>query len=238
MLPLLIMVLFLNNPESLSSEYLRQLATFRRLFLSHIFFEDLVKDPTFHRLVVKIDGFCNQNRVIGFHYTRGFPEEFLRQGLRVRSGKEARSDFMRLFGDRFTAKERQLIRSRWGQYFTADQSDVRDGRVWFNFTTEALTNGGVERLLSFYGSEQVYMPICSLPGIGEKLRSIGQPLIIQCELIPSELRAFKDYPWGSIVASSYHRILNAEALQTDQDGSQRVPVPPDRIVKIMRYAKS
>jgi hypothetical protein len=143
---------------------------------------------------------------------------------------------MRRFGERFTAAQRDAIQAAWAQHFTAGQREVRDSRVWFNFTTSPLDNGGADRLLTYYGGEQVYLPIRELPGIGETLRSIGQPLIVQCELVPTGLHAFIEHPWGSIVTSSYHRLVNPKAQPTkhsDQDGWQSVSVPPGRILEVI-----
>lgn len=41
-------------------------------------------------------------------------------------------------------------------------------------------------------------------------------------------------PWGRIAVSTYHRLLNPDAFQEDQDGYQNVNVKPQDI-EIIEY---
>jgi len=226
------LVVNLEEPQSLPEVYLGQLAEWDAHFRRELYLTNVMKDRAFRRLVEDIDSFCAKNMVLGFHYTRGFPADFLAHGLLVRSGEQSRSESMQRFREIFTPAQCAAISAAWAQHFTAGQPEVRDSRVWFNFTTSALGNGGADRLLTYYGGEQIYLPIRELPGIGKTLRSIGQPLIVKCALVPAELQTFIEHPWGSIVTSSYHRLVNPAAHPTehsDQDGWQSVSVPPERI---------
>lgn len=185
--------------------------------------------PAIASLIKDIDHFCSENMVIGVHYTRAIPDDILTHGLRPRSGEEIREQFLSRFRHMFNPDEIVAIKAAWASYYDKRARSSRDHRIWFNFTCNALKNGGADLLLKYYGGEQVYFCIDELPGVGEKLSSIGQPLIVKCALLPAEVRTFIDYPWGTIAVSTYHKHINPDAYQTDQDGHQTVPVPPDRI---------
>src|SRR5690606_41099815 len=80
------------------------------------------------------------------------------------------------------------------------------------------------------------MPLQDLPGIGEKIKNIGIPLILKCILKPSNLKTLFKYPWGRIAVSSYHCNINPEAIQFDPDGYQTDAVNPNDI-EIIDYSK-
>jgi len=167
--------------------------------------------------------------VVGFHYTRAIPEDILAQGLLVRSGEQIRAEFISRFGYLFSIEEIEAIKAAWARYFDIRMTRARDNRIFFNFTTDALNNGGAKPLLRNFGGEQVYFCIDELPSIGEKIASIGQPLIVKCAISPNDVQTYLEHPWGSIVTSAYHRTVNPDAHQTDQDGWQAVPVSPEQI---------
>jgi hypothetical protein len=219
----------LEDLASLPGSILQRLKACERHFMAEKHLGNIREIPAVASLIKDIDHFCSENMVIGFHYTRAIPEDILTQGLQPRSGEEIRAQFLSRFGDMFTPVEISTIKAAWATYYDKRARSSRDHRIWFNFTRDALNNGGADLLLKYYGGEQVYFCIVELPGVGEKLSSIGQPLIVKCALLPAEVRTSIDYPWGSIALSAYHRRLNHGAYQTDQDGRQSVPVPPDRI---------
>ena len=105
---------------------------------------------------------------------------------------------------------------------------------FFNFTKDALKDSGAELLLKYYGGEQVYFPIFQLPEFGKKLEKIGVPMILRCTLNPNDINTFIEFPWGKIAVSIYHRKVNPEAHQIDQDGYQNIGVSPENI-EIIEY---
>jgi hypothetical protein len=219
----------LEDSASLPGSILKRLQACEHHFIGEEHLENVREIFGVASLIKDIDHFCSENMVIGFHYTRAIPEDILTQGLRPRSGQEIRAQFLSRFGQMFTPGTISAIKAAWASYYDDRARSSRDHRIWFNFTRDALNNGGADLLLKYYGGEQVYFCIDELGGVGEKLSSIGQPLIVKCALLPAEVRTSIDYPWGSIAVSAWHRRLNPGAYQTDQDGCQSVPVPPDRI---------
>lgn len=81
-------------------------------------------------------------------------------------------------------EEIAAIKAAWASYFNDNLQSTRDNTIWFNFTRYALSNGGADLLLKYYGGEQVYFCIDDIPGVGEKLSSQAgviadlQPLVL------------------------------------------------------------
>jgi len=219
----------LQDLTGLPETFIKELHSCNSHFGDAVFLENIRAIPTISSLIKDIDKFCSQNQIIGFHYTRAIPEDLLTQGLQPRSGDEIRQQFLSRWGHKFSPDEIDAIKSAWASYFDKRTRSSRDNVLRFNFTKNALSDGGADQLLKYYGGEQIYFPIYKLPGIGEVLSSIGIPLIVKCELIPLEVSTFIEHPWGCIAVSSYHRRINPHAHQVDQDGLQYGNAPPDRL---------
>ncbi|MEQ3723900.1 hypothetical protein [Alcanivorax sp.] len=222
----------LTKPKDLPERFASKLESIRRLCEETEFSEELVGNPEVVSLVHDIDRFCNMNQVIGVHYTRAIPASIRTRGLLVRNGEDIRQSFLKDHGYIFSSSEIDEIKKRWGSYFSGSQSDGRDGRIFFNFTEKELGKSGTKYLLGLYGGEQVSMCFELDEPIGQKLAKIGQPLVVKCVLQPSLVKTFIEYPWGKMLVSSYHFMVNPEACRIDQDGYQSVPVNPNNIVEI------
>lgn len=68
--------------------------------------------------------------------------------------------------------------------------------------------------------------------IGHKLGNIGEPLLVRCALDPGVVSTFIENPWGKILVSAYHLMINSKAYIIDQDGYQSLPVNSKDIVEI------
>jgi hypothetical protein len=230
-------VINLSNLNGIPIKFLQELEKQDYLFYQNEFLENLLDVDSINDIIVKINEFCESNTIIGFHYTRVIPEEISKKGLICRTGKEIRRTFMSNWGYLFTDEEKIKITNTWDSYFSMHSQQGRDNILFFNFTTYALYNGGAQRLLQNYGGEQVYMPIESIDCISQKIKNIGIPLILKCKLNPKDLNTFCENPWGNIAVSTYHRLVNPEAHQDDQDGYQSVNVDPQNIEIIKFYDK-
>lgn len=219
----------LENPRSLPDHLKQELQACDRYFFRHQFLEQVRHEPLVRVAIERINSYCTQNMVVGYHYTRAIPKDLRESGLQARSGAEIRSLFLERFGYRFTESQLEKVKTTWGRCYDERMRKARDNRIYFNFTRTALGNSGARLLQKNYGGEQVYFYIDKLPGVGEILSSIGEPLVVKCALIPAEVKTYLAQPWGEIAVSSYHRIVNPSAHQVDQDGHQFAPVPPERI---------
>ncbi|MEQ8576752.1 MAG: hypothetical protein RIB63_21990, partial [Fulvivirga sp.] len=222
-------VVNLNDLTGLPKSLIQELSYFNEEFKSTDFLEHLEENWELGELIIKIDEFCMENEVIGFHYTRALPEDILARGLLARSGQDIRTEFLEKHGPLFSQSEIHQIKDAWDRTFDDHDREYRDYHVFFNFTLTALNRNGSELLLENYGGEQIYWPLYEMEGIKNKIVSIGTPLIVKCRLNPNGLSTLIQYPWGKIATSTYHRTQNPKAYQTDQDGYQRTTVPPNKI---------
>lgn len=198
------------------------------------FLEVVLENRELYQIAEDLHALCLEKGVIGYHFTRAVREKIETCGLIVSSGQERRRDFLAQHGHRFSEAQRERICHMWESYFTPPQTQSRDGRIWFNFTLSALGNGGANDLLNYYGGEIINMPLTQDEDIATVLRTIGEPLIVECALETQRLHPFglSDIPWGKIWLSSYHVAVNPNAQQFDVDACQEQPVPPSQVVSI------
>jgi hypothetical protein len=222
-------IIDLQRPELLPETFRVRLNSIRGIRHNEEFSEDLVRHHDVRSLVIDIDKYCMQSRVLGIHYTRAIRADIEKKGLLIRTGSEIRDEFIQRFGDRVHADELEWLRNMWLSH-QAKQSDIRDSMLWFNFTLAELGRSGSEYLLGMYGGEQIHMGIEFDTPIGAKLASIGEPLVVKCALDPHKVDTFIENPRGTILVSSFHLSVEPEAYRIDQDGKVMHSILPEDIV--------
>ena len=227
----------LNNLNGIPIKFSKRLEKFNSDFLNNNFLEHVLSNSYITELIEDINDYCLQNEIFGYHYTKAIPKDILDSGLICRNGDDIRNSFVKDFGFKFTKEELNNIRKIWLSHFDEQEKESRDNLLFFNFTTTALENSSANSLLSYYGGEQIYMPIQELKGIGSKIKKIGKPLILKCKLDPKKIKTFNELPWGKIAVSTYHCKINKGAYQVDQDGYQSINVDPKNI-EIIEYNKA
>jgi hypothetical protein len=226
------MAIKLHSVAQIPSDISRRLKAFTDVFMERESWEQFLKIPSLLQIVKELDEICLRDGVFGYHYTRAEKESIKKHGLVVLSGEERRRDFLERYGHLFTDDQRDRIHKKWRDYFTPEMCSSRDCKIYFNFTLDALEETGAEYLLEFFGGEVVNFPLCDDPELREILKTIGQPMIVECDLNPAELKPYYEYPWGKIWLSSYHVTLNSNARRCDQDGTQKTSVRPKQIHSI------
>jgi hypothetical protein len=230
------MALRLDSVRSIPEPILRELGMHRSDFKESEFVEQILENADLYSIAQGLDTLCLREGVIGYHFTRAFPEAINRAGLKISQGADRRAEFMSLYASRFSEAQRSRIRNAWKNYFDRDplQITARDNRVWFNFTLQALSNGGADALLTFFGGENIYMPLAKDDEIAEILKCIGQPLVVAAKLSAKSLHTFSQIPWGTILLSSYHVTVNEAAYQHDVDAYLRESVPPRHLTAMVK----
>lgn len=219
----------LQRPELLPETFRERLNSITSICRSEEFSEEVVQHPDVRNLVMGIDGYCLQKRVMGIHYTRAIRADIKQEGLLVRTGAEIRHEFLQRFGYKFEKNELEWFETKWSSH-QAKQSDIRDSLLWFNFTLTAYGGSGSEYLLGMYGGEQIHMGIELDTPIGSKLACIGEPLIVKCALDPKKVETAIEHPWGKILVSSFHLSVQPEAYRIDQDGRITHSILPQDLV--------
>lgn len=225
-------VINLDSPEGLIKSWITEIPNINSHCLSITFLEELAEIPDIRCALQKINDYCLAGKVLGFHFTRAIKKSIQKEGLILRGGDEIRKKFRQDFNESFNNSEWLRIEDAWSNYFTKNQQQSRDQRIFFNFTKHALLNGSAFRLLNRYGGEQVSMCFDDETHIASVLASLGEPMVIKCALSPNSLSTYIPYPWAKIALSSYHCRLNSKALRVDQDGFQSIAVPPEDILDI------
>lgn len=225
-------VINLDSPEGIVKSWIEEIPNINSHCLSITFLEELVEIPDIRYALQKIDNYCSAGKILGFHFTRAIKKSIQEESLILRSGGEIREKFRQDFNAAFNSNEWQKIEYAWSNYFTKNQQQSRDRRIFFNFTKNALLNGSAFRLLNHYGGEQISMCFDDETHIANVLASLGEPMIIKCALSPKSLSTYISYPWAKIALSSYHCKLNSRASRVDQDGFQSIAVPPKDILGI------
>jgi hypothetical protein len=226
------MAIKLHSVAQIPSDISRKLESFTDVFKEQESWERLLKIPSLLQIVKELDGICLRDGVFGYHYTRAEKESIEKHGLIALSGDERRRDFLERYGHLFTNEQRDRIRKKYNCYFSPEMRRSRDHKIFFNFTLDALEDTGAECLLKYYGGEVVNFPLCDDPELEGILKTIGQPMIVECVLNPAELTTHYANPWGKIWLSSYHVTLNPNACRCDQDGYQEISVRPEQIHSI------
>ena len=226
------MTIRLDSIEGIPSASLSGLQRADTVLRECEFIEQVLRHKELHRVATELDQLCQVQGVVGYHYTRATPELIGTHGLLTSRGEDRRRDFVKTYGHLFSAAQLERVRRIWSNYFDGRDVQVRDGRLWFNFTLTALDNGGADRLLTYFGGEQVYMPLTNDEEIAAVLQTIGEPLIVESELATRKLHTFSEVPWGTIWLSSYHVSVNKEAIQHDVDAYLLESVLPSCIVGI------
>lgn len=222
----------LDSPTQIPEDIRRELRRFDSVFTECDFLDMALENRDLCEIAGGLDALCLEQEVVGYHFSRAVPEQLSANGLRVARGADRRRDFLARYGRRFSDARRQFISETWDQYFDAFQDQVRDRRIWFNFTLGALGDGGADRLLTYFGGEVIYMPLTRHRDIAAVLRRIGRPLIVECALDPRKLQTFCEIPWGKIWLSTYHAELNGKARRVDMDAYSEEPISVEQIISI------
>jgi hypothetical protein len=199
--------------------------------------EQLMQLPRAAELAEALHELCLPAHVACYHFTRAEQSDILQHGLRSRSGRQWRDAFIRRHSHHFNADQLAQIGEAWASYFNGPQRSVRDGRIWFNLTLDALDCGGADPLLTHYGGENVYMPFKRETNIVSVLQSLGTPFVVECTIPAAELLRLRQIEFGKVWLSSLHVMANPEALQFDQDIYVTDDVNPTQITRIATVRK-
>lgn len=219
----------LTNPDEIPDHFSNRLATFHEQLAGLNSIDQMRDNQDFQVLLRDIADFLLDKRILCYHFTRAHPDSIKSSGLLLRTGVEIREKFFTEYGKLFTSLELSIIKSSWRDYFDTQARKARDRVIHFVLTMKELNEGGVHNLLTYFGGEQIYFALLEHPAIAEKLKSLGNPLMIWMALPASEIALFDDLCLAKILASSYHRRINHASTQLDGEGKIRRPVNPSEL---------
>ena len=184
------MTIKLDNLDGIPVHLAAELHGQTPVFRNHRFVEKLLAHRTLSRIAHDLDSLCLEEGVVGYHFTRAVRPQIATRGLIAANGDDRRREFLAEHGHRVSDLQRKRISQSWQSYSTSSQTEMRHGRVRFNFTLAGLTGGDADDLLAYYGGENINMPLTQDEEIANIVRTIGEPLIIQCALDARSLHAF------------------------------------------------
>lgn len=187
-------------------------------------------------IVSEVDDIIQDRSILGYHCTRLHPDEVAgvrRDGLlplradlaarRVRA-RVAAGDLSEQVGDRLLAKSR------------ADDSELperRTGMIWFVFSAELLREeGGVWRLLAYWGGEALYMAHEDSP-VGRVLRSLGTACIVEAAVPVNAIETYCSVG-ERVVRGFVHRRGIPIEHASSWEGYTRVAIPGEALRVISR----
>jgi hypothetical protein len=152
----------------------------------------------------------------------------------VLNRKSHQAEFVEKHGHHFTRDELNTMRVAWASYFPGLQDQGRNGLLWFCLAPDQVLGAGAKPLFTYFGGEAIYMPLVEISNIGEKLRSLGAPVVVETSLDPQELRTFSEFPLATNSLSLYHRTINPDACIHAREGYLKRDVSRDEIVRVTR----
>lgn len=224
----------LDTLKGLPGKYLKRLSAFRDVFMENSSFEELLDTyEDLHSIMVDIDGYCRENYIKAYHYTRADPKSINKDGLLCRNATEIQEKFIEDYGSLFSYSELLTMQACWSDFPKWGRMSSRDNLIFFNTTTSAVSLGGSSDLLGYAGGEQIYFALHDHPEILQKLRVIGKSQIVIFRVAGSKAEGIGMlFPWGRIACCSYHRIFNSEVSILDVDGIVGENITPADILEI------
>lgn len=201
----------LEPEEALPALMARRLEPHRDLLVRTASWEKARTCPDLRRIEDELEAHLQAQTLRAYHCTRESEKGFFaRRGLRLTSLPLHQAEFLAYYGARFTEAEREDIKRAWADYFptAAPWGAGRDGMVWACLCLDDVLSDGVEPFFEFFGGEAVFMPLKQHPTVSDKLRSIGEPVVVELALSGESLRTFR--PLAQQVLSRFQQRLAPE----------------------------
>jgi hypothetical protein len=104
----------LEDPRALPPGIREALKHHDALLARTEFLDNIIRGSEIGPIAEALSAHLRQQRIHGYHCTREpAPGYFAARGLRPTSLDEHQDEFLRLFGDHFTAEERAYMRQQW-----------------------------------------------------------------------------------------------------------------------------
>lgn len=201
----------LDDVAALPADILGRLREVDSIFQAHEHIDSVAAEPAVRPLVAELEEHLRGLPVRAYHCTREpAPGYFAREGLRLADIEAHHNEFLRLFGDQFTASELQDMRAAWQGYFVGTgQTRGRNGRLWFCLTEATARSDGTRVFFDHFGGEAIFMPLKRHPTISAKLGAIGAPVIVEVRLLPGA--PSKHLSLALPLLSAYHLTRRPDA---------------------------
>lgn len=210
-----------------------RVASLRDELLGNEFMETLINSDPFRAIAEELEAFIFTHRVMGYHCTKEQqPGYFEAHGLRVLRREDHQAEFVQKFGTSFSTEELAEMQRDWSAYFDGEQDRCRNGRLWLCLAPDQVVDSGTKQFFAYYGGESVYVPIVQHSAIKEKLRAIGNPVVVEVSIDPGKLCTFLPVPFALNTLSRFHHRMNPDAHICSREGYLICPINPVEIVRV------
>ncbi len=222
----------LDDAAALPTELAHRLLAVDDVFRAYKHIDSVAGNARVRPLVAELEDYLHRFPVRGYHCTREpVPGYFAREGLRLTNVEAHQNEFLRFFGDRFTASELQDMTAAWQSYFVGtSQIRNRNGRLWFCLTEGTASSGGTGAFFKHFGGEAIFMPLKQHQTIAEKLGSIGSPVIVEVLLPPGA--PSRQLSIALPLLSTYHLTRRPDAHPWLAETFIQQPVPARDVLSV------
>ena len=220
----------LDSSDALPRELSKRLENYRQIFKTEQCLESVLRRHEVRKIADDLETYLKQQRIRGYHCTKEpYPDYFKKHGLRTTNVWAHQAEFLKNFGDRFSAREIVTIQTAWTNYFEHEgQRKLRDGNVWVCLSRTLINDSGTKNFIRYFGGEAIFWPLMEMPSILAKLAKIGTPVIVEVDLPGGSLNS--KYPMSHAVLSNFHVGIRPDAYTYESEACLTHTVPPLEII--------
>ena len=187
-----------------------------------------------------VQGYAQSNGMAAYHCTKQVSDRpFSQTGLRLLCLEEHHRDLVETMrrhrpdlGEEYWGRIRDIL-AKWRV-----REGGREGYLDFCPTQSPVVDDGTDLFFTYYGGEAGYMPfIYGLhPDVEKILEQIGEPVVVEVRLRPSNLAGWQDAPGHTLVSYFAHSI-NPDFLTEDYVTHIQRNVEPCDVIHVYRHAE-
>ena len=126
------------------------------------------------------------------------------------------------------------MQREWDGYFHQNTGGAvgRNGLIWICLSRPGVSDDGTDKFFTFFGGEAIYWPLVDgrYPCIAEKLRTIGQPVVVELAVPAIDLHFFQ--PLARYVLSCHHKRLKPTVDRPEAEARLKRQVLPSEIIRV------
>jgi hypothetical protein len=214
-------------------EIMERTLAHREVLLAIPYMDEVSRHDPFRSILEDLEAHIWTQKIVGYHCTKEPEHGFFEAcGLRILDRKSHQAEFLTNHSWRFTAKELEQIRQTWESYFPGQQEKSRNGKIWFCLAPHQVVDGGAENLLTYFGGEAVYMPFRDGASIADKLSQIGNSVVVEAAIVPSDLKTFSTNALAKNSLHLFHWHLNPEVVLSGYEGFVSRAILAEEIIQV------
>ena len=196
--------------------------------------EQIEDDPPIAAIRRQVYDLAQAHGIAGFHCTKEPYPGCFDAGLRVLDMEAHHVEFLELLEPYLGPELTERARARLAEFAASDQRPIREGQLWFCFARNVVDDDGVEKLFRFVGGEAIYWWLWQDEEIAAVLEAVGEPVIVEAILYPSEMRpGVGQLGLGkSLISHFAEKRLGLDVALWETETYVCDSIPPKRIIAV------